>query len=54
MFKGLCFDALALFEGLLSSPEVDILRGQVGQALMIARVIIVLDEETNLSLEIVG
>ena len=52
MFKGLSFDAPALFVDLLSPTEVDIRRGQVLQALVIAVVIVVLDEAVDLGFEI--
>jgi len=54
VFKGLSFDVPAPFEDLLSATEVDIRRGQVFQALVIAMVIIVRDKEVDLGFEIAG
>ena len=49
---GLSFDALSLSEDVVTSAEVDIGRCQVFEALVIALVIIVLDEAPDLHLEI--
>ena len=54
VFEGLSFDAPTFFEDLPAPAEVDIRRGQVLQALVIAMVIIVLDEVAGLSFEIAG
>ena len=54
VFEGLSFDAPAFFENLPASSEVDIRRGQVLQALVIAMMIIVLDEVADLGFEIAG
>jgi hypothetical protein len=48
----LSFDAPTFFEDLPTSSEVDIRRGQVLQTLVIAIVIIVLNEVADLSFEI--
>ena len=47
-------DALAFCEDCLSSPEVDIGRSEVVEALVIADVVIVLDEGVDLPFEITG
>ena len=54
VFEFLSFDASTFFEDLSAPGEVDIRRGQVLQALVIAMVIIVLDEVADLSFEIAG
>ena len=54
MLQGLSFDVPPFFEDLSAPPEVDICRGQVLQTLVIAMVIIVLDEVAGLSFEIAG
>ena len=52
MFEGLSFDVPTFFEDLLASAEVDMRRGQVLQVLVIAMMIIVLDEVADLGFEI--
>ena len=54
VFEGVSFDAPTFFEDLPTSAEVDIRRGQVLQALVIAMMIIVLDEVADLGFEIAG
>ena len=53
VFECLSFDAPTFFEDLWAPAELDIRRGQVLQALVIAMVI-VLDEVADLSFEIAG
>jgi hypothetical protein len=52
VFEDLSFDALPFFEDLAASTEVDIRRGQIIQALVIAIVIIVLDAVADLGFRI--
>ena len=54
VFEGLSFDAPTLFKDLPASAEVNIRRGQIIQALVIAIVIIVLDAVADLGFEIAG
>ena len=54
VFEGLSFDAPTFLKDLPAPAEVDIRRGQVLQALVIAMVIIVLDEVADLGFEIAG
>ena len=49
---GCSLDAFPLGEDCIGSAEVDVGRGQVAQALMIADVVIVLDEGADLPFEI--
>ena len=51
---GCSLDALPLGEDSVGSAEVDVGRGQVAQALMIADLVIVLDEGADLPFEIAG
>ena len=51
-FDGLSFDAFSLFQNGLAASEVDIGRGEVLQALMIASVVVVIDEGIDLLSEI--
>ena len=46
------FDAMSFLQNRLSPTEVDVRRGQVVQALMVALVVVVLDEAPDLRLEI--
>ena len=46
-FDGLSFDPFSLFQNGLATPEVDVSRREVLQALVIAPVIIVVDEGVN-------
>ena len=52
VFECLSFDAPTFFEDLSAPAEGDIRRGQVLQALVIAMMIIVLDEVADLGFEI--
>ena len=54
VFEGVSFDAPTFFKDLSAPAEVDIRRGQVLQALVIAMMIIVLDEVADLGFEIAG
>ena len=54
LLNGLEFDPLTLFEDGLTGPEVDVLRGQIVQALMIPPCVVVMDEPADRSLEIAG
>ena len=53
-FDGLLFDPFALFQNGFSASEVDIGRGEVLQALVIAPMVVMLDEGINLLPEITG
>ena len=52
LFDGVGFDPFALQEDALASAEVDVGRGQVASAFVVTGVIVVLDEASDLSLEI--
>ena len=54
MFDGLSFDPFALLDNCFSPAEVGIGRRYIAQALVIASVIIVLDERLDLGFEIAG
>ena len=51
---GFAFDLLSLFQYLLIAPEVDIGGRQVAEALVVALVVVMFDEGTDLALEISG
>ena len=51
-FDGLLFDPFSLFQDGLAAPEVDIRRREVLQALVIASVVVMLDEGIDLLPEI--
>ncbi len=51
---GLVFDAFAVAQDGLGTAEVDIGRGQVAQALVVAPVVVVGDEGLDLGLEVAG
>ena len=51
-FDGLLFDPFSLFQNGLSAPEVDIGGRKVLQALVVAPVVVVLDERVDLLAEI--
>ena len=51
-FDGVSFDPFALEQDGLAAPEVDISRRQVPQALMVAVVIVLLDEAIDVGSEI--
>lgn len=53
-FDGRSFDPFSLFQNGFTAPEVDIGRGEVLQALVIASVVVVLDERVDLLAEITG
>ena len=53
-FDGLPFDPFSLFQDGLAAPEVDVGRGEVLQALVIAAIIVVFDEGIDLLSEIAG
>jgi len=48
------FDLLSLFQDLLFAPEVDVGGYQVSKALVVALVVVMFDEGTDLALEISG
>ena len=54
VLEGQSFDAPTFFKDLSAPAEVDIRRGQVLQALVIAMMIIVLDEVADLGFAIAG
>ncbi len=54
VFDGRSFDPVSLFQNGFTAPEVDIGRGEVLQALVIASVVVVLDERVDLLAEITG
>src|SRR3954471_6973620 len=51
---GLAFDPFAFEENGLAAPEVDVGRGEIAEALMVAAMIVVLDEGRDLALEGAG
>lgn len=53
-FDGLPFDPFSLFQNGLAAPEVDIGRGEVLQALVIAPVVVMIDKGIDLMPEITG
>ena len=54
LFDGPVLDPLAPFQDACAASEVDVGRGEVVQALVIAAMIIVLDEASDGALEIAG
>lgn len=54
VFERFVLDALTLCEDALGSPEVDIGRGQIVETLMVAGVIVMLDERAYLPFKIAG
>ena len=54
LLNGLEFDALTLFEDGLAGPEVNVLWGQIVQALMTPPCVVVMNKFTDRSLEIAG
>jgi hypothetical protein len=50
----LAFDPFAFEENGLSAPEVDVSRSEIVEALVIARMVVVLDEGGDLAFEIAG
>ena len=51
---GLAFDPFAFEEDGLSAPEVDVSRSEIAEALVIAGMVVVLDEGRDLAFEIAG
>src|SRR3954471_12379601 len=51
---GLAFDPFAFEEDGLAAPDVDVGRGEIAKALMVAAMIVVLDEGRDLAFEIAG
>jgi hypothetical protein len=51
LLNGLEFDPLTFFQDSLAGPEVDVVRGQIVQALMIPPCIVVMDEPADRGLE---
>jgi hypothetical protein len=51
---GLAFDPFAFEEDGLGSPEVDVSRSEIAEALVIASMVVVLDERCDLAFEIAG
>ena len=54
MLDGLSLDALAFLQDSLTAAEVDIGRGEIVQALVVAPVVVVVDEGLDLSVELAG
>src|SRR5258708_20342813 len=52
LFDGFSFDLFPPFENGLTAPEVDVNRRQVVQALVVSRVVVVLDELVDALLEL--
>ena len=52
LLDGLEFDPLTFFQDSLAGPIVDVVRGQIVQALMISPCVVVMDEPADCSLEI--
>ena len=50
LLNGLEFDPLTFFQDSLAGPIVDVVRGQIVQALMIPPCVVVMDEPTDRSL----
>jgi hypothetical protein len=53
-FDGLPFESFSLFQNGLTAPEVDVGRGEVKQALVVAAVVVMLDEGVDLLPGIAG
>ena len=53
-FECLLFDPFSLFQNGLAAPEVDIGRRDIVQALIIAPIVVVIDEGFDLSFKITG
>ena len=51
-FDGLSLDPLSLQQNGLAAPEVDVGRGEIVEALVVAAVVVVIDERRDLLLEI--
>ena len=54
MFDGFSFDACAFEQDRVASTEVDVSRGQVIEALVVALVVVVIDRALDLGLEVAG
>ena len=54
VYDCLAFDPFAFEENGLSAPEVDVSRGKIVEALVIAGMVVVLDEGRDLAFEIAG
>lgn len=54
VLDGLLFDAPPFSQDCFAAPEVDISRGQVADALVIAMVVVVVDECPDLGFKIAG
>ena len=54
LLDGLAFDAFSVEEDGLAAAEVDICRCEIAQALVVALVVVVVDEGLDLSIEIAG
>lgn len=54
LLEGVSLDALAFEQDALRPAEVNISGGQVSQALVVAPVVVVLDEHLNLGFEVAG
>ena len=52
LLDGLSFDAIALEQDRLSAAEVDVGRGEIAEALVVAAMVVVLDEGRNPAFEI--
>jgi hypothetical protein len=50
LLNSLEFDPLTLFQDSLAGPKVDVVRGQIVQALMIPPCVVVMDEPADRSL----
>ena len=53
-FDGLSFDPFSLLQDGLALAVIDIGRGEVGQTLMIAMVVVMVDEGADLALQVAG
>ena len=53
-FDGLSFDPFSLFQNGLAAPEVDIGRGEVLQALVVAPMVVIIDKGIDRLPEITG
>ena len=54
IYDGLAFDPFAFEEDGLGPPEVDVSRSEIAEALVIASMVVVLDEGGDLAFEIAG
>jgi hypothetical protein len=51
---GFSFDFLSLFQDLFSPPEADVSGRQVAEALVVALIVVIVDEGRDLPLQITG